>query len=82
MEFEKYIEAKRFRHGDFIIEITREDGGFEAYLSHKNYGVKAFMFGCPEIQGDDVITLSDFERMVEEMLEDHERYYAEDYMDE
>lgn len=79
MEFEKYIEAKRFRHGDFIIEITREDEGFEAYLSHKNYGVKAFMFGCPEIQGDDVITLSDFERMVEEVLEDHERYYAEDY---
>lgn len=81
MEFEKYIEAKRFRHGDFIVEITREDGVFEAYLSHKNYGVKAFMFGCPEIQNDDVITLNDFERMVEEMLEDHERYYAEDYMD-
>lgn len=82
MEFEKYIEAKRFRHGDFIIEITREDGVFEAYLSHKNYGVKAFMFGCPEIQNDRTITAENFERMIEDMLEDHERYYAEDYMDE
>lgn len=82
MEFDKYIEAKRFRHGDFIIEITKEDGVFEAYLSHKNYSVKAFMFGSPEIQNGDPVTAEDFERMVDEMLEDHERYYAEDYMDE
>lgn len=81
MEFEKYIEAKRFRHGDFIVEITKEDGIFEAYLQHKDYGVKSFIIGVPEIQNDDVITMSDFERMIEDMLEDHERYYAEDYMD-
>lgn len=81
MEFEKYIEVKRFRHGDFIVEITKEDGVFEAYLSHKSYGVKAFMFGWPEVQVDGKYTEGDFERMIEDMLEDHERYYAEDYMD-
>ena len=81
MEKFSEIVTHRYVHGDFIVEITKEDGTFEAYLSHKNYGVKSLIIYVPEVQSDGVITLSDFERIAEDALEDHERYYAEDYMD-
>ena len=82
MEKLSEIVTHRYVHGDFIVEITMEDGTFEAYLSHKNYGVKSLIIRVPEVQIDGVTILSGFERIVEDALEDHERYYAEDYMDE
>ena len=82
MEKVSEIVTHRYQDGDFIVEITKEDGTFEAYLSHKNYGVKSFIAGVPEAQIDGKIALSNFERIVEDALEDHERYYREDYMDE
>ena len=77
-----------FEVGDgFMVDIVdnKEEGLFEAWLYHKNYGVKSSMFGEPKKQKvkDDEMTLEQFIESVEANLltEDYIGDYAEEYMD-
>ena len=40
----------RYEDGDYLIDIVEDNELFEAWLSHKDYGISTLMFGVPKRQ--------------------------------
>ena len=66
-----------YEDGDFIIEITRTDYGWDAWLCEKSYGIKNMMFGCFESH----FTYQEFLEAVEANLPEYEADYTEEYIE-
>lgn len=58
----------------FRIEVVQEGNLFEAWIYHKDYGIKALMFGAED-------TKENFMQLVETGLDEEMEYYEEEYMD-
>lgn len=70
-----------YKYSDgFMVDITKHDNIFEAWLYHKDYGIKELVFG---VDVSDVPTLEEFAEMVQGNLENENDIdgYIEDYMD-
>ncbi len=71
-------ESKVYEHDDdWRIEIVIDDEDYEAWLWHKDYGIKSLMFGCPKEQQD----YDYFLELVEFSIPDYIEGYLEEYGD-
>ena len=71
-------ESRVYEYDDgFRVEIVIGDENYEAWLWHKNYGIKASMFGMPKSQQ----SYEDFLETVEATIIEDIIAYAQDYMD-
>lgn len=70
----------------FMVDIVDKDDAFEAWIYHKDYGIKDLMWGEPKkntIFGEPFTqTLQGFKSLVEANLEAYAGDYREDHMDE
>ena len=75
--FTQYID------GEFVIEILEYPDTFEAWVYHKDYGVKELMWGCPKVQpnGHDV-DREGFLEMVEYNRAEYEEGFLEEYAED
>lgn len=63
--------------GDWIVDVWQVDDDYEAWLQHKDYGIKMFMFGEPVEQQ----CLECFLNAVGNTLDEAIEIYENDYMD-
>lgn len=75
-------------NSDYYVDITAfagktpdENDVREAWLYHKDYGVKMLMFGCPAKQTYGYQEYDAFLAMVEANVEDYIKLYQESYED-
>lgn len=72
-----------FDMGDgWMMDIASYDNGntyWEAWIYHRNYGVKSLMFGCEKQKTCQ--DLDAFIEMAEVNFNDHKTLYEEEYMD-
>lgn len=64
-----------YAYEDYRIEILEMDGEYEAWLQHKDYGVKDLMFGAMKEQ----TSLDEFVTAVENELDKYIETYEESY---
>lgn len=66
----------RFEDGDFYIDIVESESDFEAWITEKEYGLSALMFGVPRKQADaDDVSFTSFCELIESNLDDHKANY-------
>lgn len=66
----------RFEDGDFYIDIVESESDFEAWITKKEYGLSALMFGVPRKQdGADDVSFASFCELIESNLDDHKANY-------
>lgn len=63
---------------DFRVEVVTGDENYEAWLWHKDYGIKSLMFGMPKSQQ----SYEEFLDTVEATIVMDITQYANEYMDE
>ena len=61
--------------GDWLVDVVTTPDNFEAYLYHKNCGVKKLMFGMPIEQQ----SYEEFIEIVEGNVDDYTGPYLEEY---
>ena len=61
------------------IDIVNNKSTYEAWLYHKDYGIKTLMFGVEAAYHD---SLADFIQTVEASADDYTAIYKEEYVDE
>jgi hypothetical protein len=66
------------RDTDFRIDIVIDGTSTEAYLYHKDCGIKSLMFGIDDISKDDFIDLVELNLCTETYIEDYIADYMED----
>lgn len=75
---EEKVKISRYKlDNGFFVEVSesiKEDGFFDFYLFHEDYGIKDLMFGA-ECKKDD------FETLILNNLEENIEYYKEEYFD-
>lgn len=64
-----------YAYEDFFIEIFDFNGEYEAWLQHKDYGVKDLIFGAPKTKQ----TLEEYVADVENVLDEYIEKYEESY---
>ena len=78
------IKTRTFTSGKYRVDIAEKKDLFEAWLYHKDCGIKQLMFGSPKknsIHGESVtITFDMFLEMVENNLPEYKETYYDDYM--
>lgn len=68
-----------FEHGEFRICIIETASGYDAWLSHKQYGIATFMFGLAKQQSNgSAVDFHKFCELVECNLEEYESLYLQD----
>ena len=72
----------RYSDGEFLVDIVDTATMYEAWLSHKSYGISDYMFGVPK-KSDNCpdMTMAFFLEIVQGNLPEHEQSYAERYFD-
>lgn len=73
------IKSTRFEHDDFWVDVIETDYGWEAWITKKNYGVSAMMFGLQKEQKEFETTYEEALEIIENNLEEYERGYMEEY---
>lgn len=68
---------KIYEKDDWIVEVWIVNDDFEAWIQHKDYGIKSLMFGMPAQQQ----STQDFMKIVENSIDEYVEYYANEYMD-
>ena len=72
----------RFEDDGFLVDIVETPELYEAWISHKSYGVSSHMFGIPKKNPTlPDMTFELFMSMVTVHLDMHKYFYAEEYMD-
>jgi len=61
------------------IDIVNNKSTYEAWLYHKDYGIKTLMFGAEASYHD---SLAEFIEVVEVNADDYIKIYKEEYVDE
>ena len=70
------IKIETFKYDEnYLIDVVTLKDTYEAWVYHKNYGVKSLMFGCPIEQQ----TYQFFLEMVEANADEYIEFYAEEY---
>lgn len=73
----KSYKTTTFADGDFRIDIVEKKSEYEAWLYHKDYGVKNFMFGS----GKQIETFDSFVDLVEANLATYKRIYKDEHFE-
>lgn len=60
----------------FMIDIIEQDNRFEAYLYHKSYGIKSFMYGLLKSDADKAAFIEN----VECNFNEYKEMYKSEYM--
>ena len=74
----------RYEDGDYLIDIVEDNELFEAWLSHKDYGISTLMFGVPKRQEGNKIEMpfEAFRILVETNLDDYKATYEDEIVEE
>lgn len=71
--------------GGFMVDIIVTKDEFEAWIYHKNYGIKMLMWGEPKknfrFGKPYTQTFNDFKELVEFNIDEYAESYAEEYFD-
>lgn len=81
MKYYNFINSKTsnittYSYGEFLVDVTDKLEEYEAFIYHKDYGVKDLMFGVSKDQN----TLDEFMEIVFYNLPKHIDTYKSEYM--
>ncbi len=74
------IKITRFEDADFWVDVIDAGDNWEAWITHKAYGISSLMFGYPKKQPDCNVDFDFFCEIVEVNLEEYEDNYYDDYV--
>lgn len=77
----KSIRTTTFASGNYRIDIVESRTEYEAWIYHKDYGVKDFMFGTDKNQAAYIKSFEEFTDMVEANLPVYKKSYHERHED-
>lgn len=71
----KRTDAKitRYTDGKYTVDIEQNGSSFDAWIGHKDFGVRSYMFGKENT------TEEQFLHVVTAVLKEYEKQYREDY---
>lgn len=69
------IKIVRYEYGSFWIDVVEQNGEYEAWLTHKDYGVSDLMFGLNKEIG-----MKHFLSVVESIVDKFIKSYCENYI--
>lgn len=83
----KTRKTRTFESGKWIIDIVEKQDSFDAWLSIKNYGEKAYMFGSAKTQHnldgmEYTVDFDMFRSMVEINLPEYKRIFLLEHVEE